>query len=84
MAHIAGVARTTRQLCPQLGLGPWQPFAHTGVLKLATARPGAGMTPSMTLRHGNISAPAKTRELALRPILKTIRRLHRLDVRLGR
>ena len=84
MAHIAGVARATRQLCPQLGSGPWQPFAHTGVLKLATARPGVGMTPSITLRRGNTSAPAKTCELALRPILKRSQRLHRLDVRLGR
>ena len=84
MAHIAGVARATRQLCPQLGSGPWEPFAHTRVLNLAIARPGTGMTPFITLRRGNTPAPVKTRELALRPILKRIRRLHRLDVRLGR
>ena len=84
MPHTAGLARATRQLCPQLGSGPWQPFAHTGVLKLAIARPGASMTPSITLRRGNTSAPVKTRELALRPIMKRIRRLHRMDVRLGR
>lgn len=84
MAHIAGVARATRQLCPQLVSGPWEPFAHTGVLKLAIARPGAGLTPSITLRRGNTSAPVKTREFAQRPILKRIRRLHRQHVRLGR
>ncbi len=84
MAHNAGVARATRQLCPQLGSGPWEPFAHTGVLNLAIARPSAGMTPFITLRRGNTPAPVKTRELALRSILKRIRGLHRLDVRLGR
>ena len=84
MAHTAGVARATRQLCPQLGYGPWRPFAHTGVLKLAIARPGTGMTMSITLRRGNTSAPVKTRELALRPMLKRIQRLHRLDAGLGR
>ena len=84
MAHTAGVARATRQLCPQLGSGPWEPFAYTEMLKPAIARPGADMTPSIALRRGNTPAPAETRELALRPILKSIRRVHRLDARLGR
>ena len=84
MAHIDGVARNIRQLDPQLGYGPWEPFAHTEVLKLPIAGPGAGMTPSIALRRGNTPASAETRELAPRPILKTIRSLHRLDAGLGR
>ena len=84
MAHTAGVARATRRLCPQLGSGPREPFAHTEALNLAIARPGADMTPPAALRRGNTPAPAETWELALHPILKRIRRLHHLEVRLGR
>ena len=55
-------------------------------LPLSVTGPGAGRTPSVALRRGNIPASAKARSLELAPgeLLKTMRRWNRLEVRLGR
>ncbi len=64
MTHTVGVAPAIRQLHPQPGSGPWEPFAQTERSTLAITGLDAGKTPSTALRRVNtqILGKAKPRE----------------------
>ena len=86
MTHTAGIAHVIRQLYPQLDAGQPEPMAHTQGPTLATTGPGAGKIPSIAHRCGNIPTAAQAKPLKLAPsaLPKTIRRLRRLEIRVGR
>ena len=86
MTNPAGVVTAIRQLYSQRDCRQSEPFVHADGSTLVTTGPGAGMTPSFALECGNIPAQGKAKSLELAPgeLLKTIRRLYRLETRLGR
>ena len=86
MTHTAGVAPAIRQFYPQLHAGQSEPIARAEGPTPAITGPAAGNIPSIAHSCGNIPAQgkAKSLELAPRAMLKTIRRLRRLEIRLVR
>ena len=76
MTHTAGIAPAIRQFHPQLHAGQSEPIAHAEGPTPAITGLGAGNIPPVAHRCGNIPAP--------RAMLKTLRRLYRLEVRVER
>ena len=81
MTHTAGIAPAIRQFHPQLHAGQSEPIAHAEGPTPAITGPAAGKIPSIAHRCGNIPAPSKAKSLELAPgeLLKTVRRLYRLE-----
>ena len=84
MTHTAGIAPAIRQFYPQLHARQSEPIAHAEGPTPAITGPAAGNIPPIALRCGNIPAQGKAKSLGLAPgeLLKTVRRLYRLETRL--